>query len=244
VDGVFSKDTVTVGNIDVAFQLFAEVRNVSKIIDELVATLKAEQIADDDKKDYCEVEFDKAEDKTKSLLQGESDLEASKPLTRTWTKFVLVGVRQQFVRDIVSEIERTVKGKLTYATMTNVVEEVAERFGHFQDAECGAMSCFLIGMGDGGIGRVPLAEFYKTLIEGATFEFQENEGYLRELPVFAFYLQLDPDAKGEFTFGGMDPADYIGDLVDVTLTSEIYWEVELTDMIIGNNVDDNDFDVV
>jgi len=76
VDGVFSKDTVTVGNIDVAFQLFAEVRNVSKIIDELVATLKAEQIADDDKNDYCEVEFDKAEDKKKSLLQGESDLEA------------------------------------------------------------------------------------------------------------------------------------------------------------------------
>jgi len=76
VEGVFSKDTVTVGNIDVASQLFAEISNVSKIIDELVATLKAEQIADDDKKDYCEAEFDKAEDKKKSLLQGESDLEA------------------------------------------------------------------------------------------------------------------------------------------------------------------------
>ena len=43
-------------------------------------------------------------------------------------------------------------------------------FRHFQDAECGAMKTKLIGMGDGGIGRVPFAEFYKTSIEGDTFE--------------------------------------------------------------------------
>jgi len=50
---------------------------IIKMIDELVVTLKAEQIEDDTKKDYCEAEFDKAEDKKKSLLQGESDLEAA-----------------------------------------------------------------------------------------------------------------------------------------------------------------------
>jgi len=92
------------------------------------------------------------------------------------------GETQQFVRDIRSEIERTTSsGKLSFSTMTHVVEEVGERFGHFQDAECGAMKTKLISMGDGGIGRVPLANFYKTSIDGDTFEFQESEGYLREL---------------------------------------------------------------
>jgi len=89
---------------------------------------------------------------------------------------------QQFVRDIRSEIERTTAvGTMSFSAMTSVVEEVGERFGHFQDAECGAMKATLISMGDGGIGRVPLADFYKTSINGDTFEFQESEGYLREL---------------------------------------------------------------
>jgi len=89
---------------------------------------------------------------------------------------------QQFVRDIRGEIERTsTSGKLSFAAMTHVVEEVGERFGHFQNAECSAMKTKLVGLGDGGIGRVPLANFYKTSIDGDTFEFQESEGYLREL---------------------------------------------------------------
>jgi len=92
------------------------------------------------------------------------------------------GQTQQFVREIRSEIERTTNTrKLSFSGMTNVVEEVGERFGHFQDAECGQMKTRLISMGDGGIGRVPLADFYKTSIDGNTFEFQESEGYLREL---------------------------------------------------------------
>ena len=89
---------------------------------------------------------------------------------------------QQFVRDIRSEVERTsTSGKLSFAAMTHVVEEVGERFGHFQNAECSAMKTKLVDMGDGGIGRVPLANFYQTSIDGDTFEFQESEHYLREL---------------------------------------------------------------
>jgi len=89
---------------------------------------------------------------------------------------------QQFVRDIRSEIERSSpSGKLSFDAMTHVVEEVGERFGHFQNAECSAMKTKLIDLGDGGIGRVPLANFYKTSIDGDTFEFQESEDYLREL---------------------------------------------------------------
>jgi hypothetical protein len=89
---------------------------------------------------------------------------------------------QQFVRDIRGEIERTsTSGKLSFAAMTHVVEEVGERFGHFQNAECSAMKTKLIGLGDGGIGRVPLSSFYKTSVDGDHFEFQESEQYLRQL---------------------------------------------------------------
>merc|ERR1740139_2168221 len=92
------------------------------------------------------------------------------------------GETQQFVREIRGEVGRTnTGGKFSFSAMTTVVEEVGERFGHFQDAECGVMKTKLIAMGDGGVGRVPLANFYKTSIDDNTFEFQESEGYLREL---------------------------------------------------------------
>jgi hypothetical protein len=89
---------------------------------------------------------------------------------------------QQFVREIRGEIERKgTQGSFSFSDMTNVVEEVGERFGHFQDAECKAMKTRLISMGDQGIGRVPLANFYKSVVDDNTFEFQESEDYLREL---------------------------------------------------------------
>merc|ERR1719214_514062 len=48
---------------------------VLKMIDEMVATLSAEQQDDDDKKEYCEMQFDLADDKKKSLERAISDLE-------------------------------------------------------------------------------------------------------------------------------------------------------------------------
>jgi septal ring factor EnvC (AmiA/AmiB activator) len=48
---------------------------IIKMIDELVVELKAEQGIDEDKKKYCEAEFDKAEDKKKGLELDLSDLE-------------------------------------------------------------------------------------------------------------------------------------------------------------------------
>merc|ERR1719171_3011691 len=46
---------------------------VIKMIDELAATLKAEQAADNKKKAYCGEEFDKSDDKKKSLERSISD---------------------------------------------------------------------------------------------------------------------------------------------------------------------------
>merc|ERR1719324_1243870 len=48
---------------------------IIKMIDQLVVDLKAEQGVDNDKKAYCEAEFDKAEDKKKGLELDISDLE-------------------------------------------------------------------------------------------------------------------------------------------------------------------------
>merc|ERR1719171_2728340 len=47
---------------------------IIKMIDNLVVELKAEQGIDNDKKSYCEAEFDKAEDKKKGLELDISDL--------------------------------------------------------------------------------------------------------------------------------------------------------------------------
>merc|ERR1719311_999616 len=48
---------------------------VIKMIDEMVVTLKTEQQDDNDKKEYCEMQFDLADDKKKSLERSVSNLE-------------------------------------------------------------------------------------------------------------------------------------------------------------------------
>merc|ERR550537_1026452 len=50
---------------------------VIKMIDEMVTTLGAEQQDDDDKKEYCETQFDLADDKKKSLERSIKDLESA-----------------------------------------------------------------------------------------------------------------------------------------------------------------------
>jgi len=53
-------------------------------------------------------------------------------------------------------------------------------------------------------------------------------------PVFAFYLQFDAADKGELTLGGIDKSHFTGNLVDVKLTSDTYWEVSLDKMEFGD----------
>jgi len=50
---------------------------VIKMIDNMVASLKVEQVDDDAKKEYCELQFDTSDDKRKGLEQKISDLETS-----------------------------------------------------------------------------------------------------------------------------------------------------------------------
>merc|ERR1719191_935249 len=63
----------------IAFALSGKKMNfdkVLKMIDDMVAVLKKEQQTDDDKKEYCEVQFDTTEDKIKESKRTISQLEA------------------------------------------------------------------------------------------------------------------------------------------------------------------------
>merc|ERR1719460_1757889 len=71
---------------------------IIKMIDGLVATLKEEQTADDEKKAYCLAEFDKSEDTKKELELDISDLEKA------------ITDMKETIATLVSEIEALTDG--------------------------------------------------------------------------------------------------------------------------------------
>merc|ERR1719238_1804739 len=96
---------------------------------------------------------------------------------------------KQFARDILKESANSQRrvgmrdpwSNLDFATVTRAVEEVGEQYGRFQDGECRAMKNDLIALGDRGLGRVPLAEFYRPALAGTSWQFMESVEYLRSL---------------------------------------------------------------
>jgi len=97
-----------------------------------------------------------------------------------------------FIRDIQHEVSRTERGNgPTFDVLTNVVEEIAERFGQFQNAECRQMKDQLVALGDHGVGRVQLADFYRPALDDTSFAFQEDVHYLRQLGALD---ETDPDS--------------------------------------------------
>lgn len=70
---------------------------------------------------------------------------------------------------------------LEFSTVGKAVEEIAEQYGRFQDGECRSMKNDLVALGDRGIGRVPLSEFYRPALEGKSWQFMESVDYLRSL---------------------------------------------------------------
>jgi len=67
-----------------------------------------------------------------------------------------------FVRDILKEFSTGFTKKFSYNKVLEVVEEIGERYGRFQDSECRMMKTKLMSFGDQGVGRIPLQNFYKT----------------------------------------------------------------------------------
>jgi len=96
---------------------------------------------------------------------------------------------QKFAKDVLKDTaneqrregDRDPWSNLGFSTVGKAVEEIAEQFGRFQDGECRTMKNDLIALGDRGIGRVPLSEFYRPALEGKSWQFMESADYLRSL---------------------------------------------------------------
>lgn len=91
---------------------------------------------------------------------------------------------------------------------------------------------FAAGKFDGllGLGFKSISQYHIP----TPFEAMIDQKLIDE-PVFAFYLQTDASAQGELVFGGIDKSHFTGNLVNVPLTSETYWEVSLDKMTYGSD---------
>merc|ERR1719389_1112239 len=90
---------------------------------------------------------------------------------------------QQFLR----EVYRSVAPKRDYLyfnEVENVIAEIGERYGRFQDIECRQLKDLLVASEDpsiGGAGRVRISDFYKKALDEGKWQFTESIDYLRNL---------------------------------------------------------------
>jgi len=83
----------------------------------------------------------------------------------------------------------------------------------------------LMGLGFKSISQYQIPTPFESMIDQK----------LIDEPVFSFYLQNDASQTGELVLGGIDKSHYTGELVDVPLTSETYWEVSLDGVKYGDS---------
>jgi hypothetical protein len=90
---------------------------------------------------------------------------------------------QQFLR----EVHRSVAPKRDYLyfnEVENVIAEIGERYGRFQDIECRQFKDWLVAIEDpsvGGAGRVRISDFYGQALNNGKWQFSESIDYLRQL---------------------------------------------------------------
>jgi hypothetical protein len=90
---------------------------------------------------------------------------------------------QQFLR----EVYRSVAPKRDYLyfnEVENVIAEIGERYGRFQDIECRQFKDWLVAIEDtsvGGAGRVRISDFYGQALNKGKWQFSESIDYLRQL---------------------------------------------------------------
>merc|ERR1719310_821887 len=94
---------------------------------------------------------------------------------------------QKFARQVQSSVVASkageadfANGELTFQGLSAVVEEIGERYGRWQDAECRDLKTSLVKIENGGTGRVMLKDFYNAGLNGQ-WQFSETVEYLREL---------------------------------------------------------------
>merc|ERR1719146_250044 len=79
---------------------------VIKLIDDMVVTLKTEQQDDDHKKEYCEVQFDLADDKKKGLERAISDTE--KDIADTTDSIAVVSDEIKALEEAIHALDKSV----------------------------------------------------------------------------------------------------------------------------------------
>eukprot|EP00933_Yihiella_yeosuensis_P044768 TRINITY_DN40033_c0_g1_i1.p1 TRINITY_DN40033_c0_g1~~TRINITY_DN40033_c0_g1_i1.p1 ORF type:complete len:595 (-),score=150.84 TRINITY_DN40033_c0_g1_i1:158-1942(-) len=72
-------------------------------------------------------------------------------------------------------------GNLSFRAASEVVEEIGERYGRWQNAECKDLKSALLKLEDGTSGRVLLKDFYNQALSEGAWQFTESLEYLREL---------------------------------------------------------------
>lgn len=94
---------------------------------------------------------------------------------------------QKFTREVQESVIRTraaepafTGGRLSFNASAQIVEEIVERYGRWQDTECKDLKGALMKLEDGSTGRVLLKDFYGKAMGGA-WQFTESVAYLREL---------------------------------------------------------------
>jgi len=123
-----------------------------------------------------------------------------------------------FSKDTVTVGGIDVKGQL-FAEVSKV------SFGPLNIAFAAGKFDGLLGLGFKSISQYQIPTPFESMIDQK----------LVDQSVFAFYLQEDASTQGELVLGGIDKSHYTGDLVDVPLTSETYWEVSLASLKFGSS---------
>merc|ERR1712146_678990 len=127
-----------------------------------------------------------------------------------------------------------VEGVFSKDTVTvGTIDVKSQPFAEVSKVSFGPLNiAFAAGKFDGllGLGFKSISEYNIP----TPFENMIDQKLVAE-PVFAFYLQEDASQQGELVFGGIDKSHYTGDLVDVPLISETYWEVSLDAMKFGGS---------
>mmetsp|Transcript_14656 Transcript_14656/g.33567 ORF Transcript_14656/g.33567 Transcript_14656/m.33567 type:complete len:551 (+) Transcript_14656:39-1691(+) len=87
---------------------------------------------------------------------------------------------QKWVREVRKEVvSASPETRTSFGTTTQVLEEVADRYGRWQDSECIALKEDLMQHEHGETGRVLLKDFYGAALNGS-FQYTESKEYLRE----------------------------------------------------------------
>jgi hypothetical protein len=90
---------------------------------------------------------------------------------------------QQFLKDVYQSVAPK-RDYVYFNEVENVIAEIGERYGRFQDIECRQFKDWLVAIEDssvGGAGRVRLSDFYGKALNDGKWQFSESIDYLRQL---------------------------------------------------------------